>query len=348
MTRIGIVGVGFMGMTHYRAYRNAPGATVTAICEKIEKRRLGDWTDIQGNFGPRGEMMDLSGVAAYAQLDDLLADDSIDLVDICLPPAAHCEAVLKSLDAGKHVLCEKPLALTVADAQRMATAAKAAGRLLMVGHVLPFFPEFAFAHEAVSSGRYGKPLGGHFKRVTADPTWLSHYWDPDIIGGPLLDLHIHDAHFIRLLYGMPVAVTTQGRFRGEMVEYFSSQFAFEDPSLVVTAASGAINQQGRQFTHGYEMHFERATLQFDLAVMADKTEVLPATVILNDDGGKVERPELGDGDPVRAFDIEMAEVVKAVESNAIPPMLRPELAVDAIRLCYKETESARLRRTVEI
>ena len=115
-------------------------------------------------------------------------------------------------------------ALKTADAQRMVQAAKAADRMLMIAHVLPFVPEYSFAYKAVTSGKYGRPLGGNFKRVTSDPLWLDGFYDPQICGGPMIDLHIHDAHFIRLLFGVPRGVQSVGRMRGEVAEYFNTQF----------------------------------------------------------------------------------------------------------------------------
>src|SRR5688500_8925997 len=111
MVRVGIVGIGFMGMIHYLAYQKVRGARVEAICARDPKKRAGDWRGIQGNFGPPGGQMDLRGVAAYAELDEMLADPAIDLVDLCLPPALHAEAAVAAFKAGKHVLCEKPIAL---------------------------------------------------------------------------------------------------------------------------------------------------------------------------------------------------------------------------------------------
>ena len=87
-------------------------------------------------------------------------------------------------------------------------------RLLMVGQVLPFFPEYQFALNAIQSGEFGKLLGCKLKRVISDPTWLNHFYDPEKIGGPLLDLHVHDAHFLRLIAGMPNGVYSTGRHRG--------------------------------------------------------------------------------------------------------------------------------------
>src|SRR5690349_10478201 len=138
MIEVGIVGLGFMGMIHYLSYRNIPGVRVAAICESKQSRLEGDWTDIKGNFGPAGTQMDLSGVATFTNVDDMLASTNLDLIDVTLPPALHAEVTIKALAAGKHVFCEKPMALTSAECQRMSAAAAAADRRLFVGHVLPF------------------------------------------------------------------------------------------------------------------------------------------------------------------------------------------------------------------
>src|SRR3954451_5371049 len=154
MVRIGIVGIGFMGMIHYLAARKVQGARVAAVCSRDEKKLAGDWRSIQGNFGPRGERMDLSGVKKYRELDELLADPEIDLVDVCNPTHLHPETALRALRAGKHVLVEKAIALDPRDADAMLQAARQAGKLLMVAHVLPFVPEFGFAARTIRGGQY--------------------------------------------------------------------------------------------------------------------------------------------------------------------------------------------------
>ncbi len=116
MIKIGLVGVGFMGMIHYLASLKLQGGKVVAICSRDQKKLAGDWRSIQGNFGPRGEMMDLAGIKKYADLDSMLADKDIDLIDICNPTYLHRDTALKALRAGKHVLVEKPLALEADDA----------------------------------------------------------------------------------------------------------------------------------------------------------------------------------------------------------------------------------------
>jgi predicted dehydrogenase len=138
-----------MGMIHYLASRNLKDAQVAAICSRDQKKLAGDWRSIQGNFGPRGEMMDLSGIKKYRDLDALLADKDIDLIDVCNPTHLHPATAIKALEAGKHVLVEKAIALDTKDADTMLAAAKKANRLLMVAHVLPFFPEFAYAADVI-------------------------------------------------------------------------------------------------------------------------------------------------------------------------------------------------------
>ena len=340
MINVGIAGIGFMGWIHYLAYQRVENIRLAAIATRDPKKRGGDWRGIVGNFGPQGEQVDLSGVDAYEQVGEMLANPDIDLIDICLPPHLHVEVGLAALNAGKHVFCEKPLALTVDGCQQLVDAAASNGKLLMAGHVLPFFPEYTRARQIIDSGEYGKLLGGTFKRVISDPTWLSDFFDPDRVGGPLVDLHVHDAHLIRMLFGMPKQVACQGRFKGKVVEYCHSMFAFDDPNLVVGATSGVINQQGRPFTHGFEIHLERATLHYEFAAFADAAELMPLKILTAD--GKVIRPELGTGDDIAGFVSEIEEVANAVNSGKPSPILSGELARDAIVLCHKQTASARL------
>lgn len=344
--RVGIAGIGFMGWIHYLAYRQVPGIEVAAICTRDKKKRAGDWRGIKGNFGPPGEKIDVSGLKCYAELDDLVRDPEIDVIDNCLPPHLHHNVSLSALRAGKHVLVEKPMALSIADCLGMVHNAARSGKQLLVAHVLPFFPEYAEARRIIESGKYGGLLGGTFKRVISDPLWLPDFFQANRVGGPLIDLHVHDAHFIRLIFGMPKFVSSQGRLRDNVVEYCHSSFAFEDPKLVVNAISGVIQQQGRPFTHGFEIHLEKATLHFEFAALADQAELMPFKII--DNKGKVIRPDLGAGDPLQAFQAEIAEAAASIRSNKPSPILSGELACDAITLCHKQSESVQKGRAVRI
>lgn len=347
MLRVGIAGIGFMGWIHYLAYQKVKGVKVTAIQARDEKKRRGDWRGIQGNFGPPGEEVNLKGIAAHATLEELFDDPNVDVVDLCLPPGMHADATVAALKAGKHVLCEKPMALSVADCRRMTAAAKKYGKQLLIGHVLPFFPEYAWAYKAITSGKYGKLLGGHFKRIISDPTWIKDFYDPKTVGGPLLDLHVHDAHWIRLLFGMPTAVTSQGRMHGEVVEFCNTQFQFADPSLVVSATSGVLMQQGRAFTHGFEIQLEKATLLYDFAVVGGEGKLLMPLTILDSKGG-AKPAELAGGDPTEAFVGEIKELTTAIKTGKPSSILDGSLAEDAVVLCQQQTKSVQTRKTVKV
>ncbi|HZT81759.1 MAG TPA: Gfo/Idh/MocA family oxidoreductase, partial [Gemmataceae bacterium] len=254
MVRIGLVGIGFMGMIHYLAAGKLKGARVTAVCSRDPKKLAGDWRGIRGNFGPPGTRMDLSGVKKYAALDDLLADPDIDLVDVCNPTHLHPPTAIAALRAGKHVLVEKAIALEAKDADAMVKEAGRAGKLLLVAHVLPFFPEFAYAAEAVRGGRYGRLLGGHFKRVISRPDWSADIGDAAKTGGPAIDLHIHDTHFIGLVAGVPGRVFSSGVVgKGGAVDYLTTQYLYGEGGPAISCSSGAIAQAGRPFVHGYEI-----------------------------------------------------------------------------------------------
>ena len=346
MIRVGLVGLGFIGWIHWLAYHKTGGVRIAAICETDKRRLTGDLRGIQGNFGPPGEQIDLTGIRAYADLDDLLGDSQVDLVDIALPTSLHANMAIRALEAGKHVFCEKPMALRLADGERMVAAATQARRLLMIGHVLPFFPEYDWALKTIRAGDYGGVRGGEFRRVIADPKWIGNYWSPDHIGGPMLDLHVHDAHFIRLVFGMPEEVVTNGRLRNGLPEFWHSQFRFADRELVVEATSGTIDQQGRAFTHAFEIHLERATLAFDFAVIGGEGRYLCEPMLLDNSGG-VQRPTLPGGDPIDAFASELREVVRCVREGQTSEILGAILAQDAMRICEKQSASLQSGKPVK-
>jgi predicted dehydrogenase len=334
MIRIGIVGVGFMGMIHYLAAAKLRGGRVTALCSRDEKKLAGDWRGIRGNFGPVGTRMDLGDIKRYPRFEEMCADDEIDLIDICTPTHLHADMACTALRAGKHVLVEKAIALTRKDADAMIQTANKAKRLLMVAHVLPFFPEFAFAAETVRSGVHGRLIGGHFKRIISQPDWSDEISDAGKSGGPALDLHIHDTHFIRYLAGVPRKVFSTGLAPdGRNVTYLTTQYlyGFGPNALALSCSSGAAAKKGREFVHGFELYLEKATLLYESGTQ-------PLTVLTED--GKSKQPKLkGSTEATAAFTAELQAAVESVKSGQAHELLRADLARDALVLCQKECQS---------
>ncbi len=348
MLKIGIVGIGFMGMIHYYGIQHVTGAEVVAICTRNPKKLDGDWTAIQGNFGPRGGIEDLSHVRKYNEIEALLADEEIDIVDICLPTHLHKPVSMASLKAGKHTLVEKPISIAIADANEIVALAEKTGKQFMVGHVLPFFAEYAYARRLVEEGKYGALLGAHFKRIISKPSWSRDVADVEKSGGPGIDLHIHDTHFIQLLCGVPDAVFSQGKLAGgKFVDYLTTQYIYNDKELAVSCSSGAVSQRGRAFSHGFELYLEKATLLYDFATLGgEPTTAVPLTLLK--ENGEVEPVNLGAPDPIDAFTAEIQYAVDAIDGEGEPTALSGVGARDALLLCYKEAESVRSGEIVAI
>jgi len=368
MVRIGIIGLGFMGMTHFEgAMRMSKpddsgcrrvegprlnGGQITAFATRNPDKRSGDWTGIQGNFGPSGTMMDFDGVTAVADYQDLLADPDIDLVDICLPTDQHEQVTLEALAAGKHVLVEKPIAVDLDAARRMVAAAEEADRLLMVAQVLPFFPEFSYVRQLAESGEHGRLLAAHFRRVISPPDWSDDMSDFRKLGGWGVDLHIHDNHYIGLLCGTPSAVVSRGLLQEGLVNHVHSQYIYDSPDgtpgPAVTCVSGGIAASGLEFAHGFEVYFERATVEFSAGTYGGEWVASRPLSLVNSDGEVAEPALPGGGEWYSAFTDELQAAVDGVNAGTSPRVISSELAVDALAVCYAEAESIAEGRAISL
>jgi predicted dehydrogenase len=186
MIKIGIVGAGLMGKTHAHAWKATLASVVGIHSLRPQKSE---------------HLAQAVGTRAYDSLDALLA--VVDVIDICVPTHLHHNLVLKAAQAGKHIVCEKPLARTVAEGAAMIAACKAAGVQLWVAHVVRFFPEYALAKAAVPRGAIGSVAVLRSTRVSSRPTWAEDNWlfDDDKSGSFVLDLMVHDFDYARWVAG---------------------------------------------------------------------------------------------------------------------------------------------------
>ena len=143
-------------------------------------------------------------------IDSLIGDPAVDAVDVCLPTFLHEQSVVKAARAGKHVLCEKPVALSLEQVDRMIEAVETAGVAAMVGQVIRFWPEYMRIRELLAAGELGRPRAVSALRLSPPPAWGNWFLDPNLSGGAILDLHIHDLDFVYALLGMPRAVYALG------------------------------------------------------------------------------------------------------------------------------------------
>jgi predicted dehydrogenase len=187
---IGLLGGGFMGASHAASYR-ALGDRVRVI--KVGSRRSDRAVAVAESLG--AELTE--------DIDGVIRDPEVDVVDICLPTPLHREVAEAAFAAGKHVLLEKPIALTLDDADAIVAAAERSGRLFMVGLVLRFWPEYVELQRRLGGGELGRPLSVSTLRLSPPADWNDWMADPAKSGGVCVDLLIHDFDQMNRLLGTP-------------------------------------------------------------------------------------------------------------------------------------------------
>lgn len=249
MIRIGVVGAGGMGTVHISNYAHIEGCRVAAVCDPTEAGAV-----------KAAEI----GAAHTATLEELLALPDIDVVDICTPTFLHKAQALAALNAGKHVICEKPAALSSEDAKAMFDKAKEMGVGLYIGQVLQYAPETNVLRELVRSGVYGKALDAQFLRLSACPRWVQNGWLFDKSKSGLLpfDLHIHDLDLIVSLFGPPrtVAYTSCGNADKPYKEHYRFLYGYDGLNI---AAEAAWYNADIPFTATWRVYFENAVVLND-------------------------------------------------------------------------------------
>jgi predicted dehydrogenase len=240
-----------MGATHAAVYRLLPSVQVVAIVDpRLEETRTA--------LATKGwEIPVFSDYASAAAAGDF------SVVDICLPTDLHLEMALKAFSDGCHVFCEKPIALTVGDAEKMVQAGVVACRQLMIGHCIRFWPEYVELKRVVDSGEHGRLLSLSMSRRTGRPGYTAGDWvnRPERCLGAALDLHIHDTDFLVFLLGLPEAVTSRGIQETTGWNSITSQYQYGQ--LQVTAEGAWNYPKNWGFQMRFSAVFERAVLDFD-------------------------------------------------------------------------------------
>lgn len=188
--RVGVVGAGLIAGCHVRAYTRAAGVDVVAVADT--------------HMSKAEQLASTVGAKACADLDDVLGQGT-DVISVCTPPRSHADLTVRALEAGQHVLCEKPVALSLADAERIQKAAEASDRVVMIGHVSRFEPDHRAAQELVASGHVGDVAMMLHSMTTSLPAWSEGGWlaRPEESGGPLLDLSAHSFDYLAWVIGSP-------------------------------------------------------------------------------------------------------------------------------------------------
>jgi predicted dehydrogenase len=321
MMRIAVFGLGFMGSTHLKAWKNIPGATIFAVADEVEKRLSGDLSDIQGNMGGPGEKMDFSRVRKFRTPLEALADKDIEAVDICLPTNQHLAVALGALAAGKHVLVEKPMALDGAGVDQLVDAARASGRVLMAGQVVRFSPAYHTAREILKSGRLGALRTAVLRRRCAAPAWSAWLHKPELSGGGVFDLLIHDVDYSLYAFGMPRSVAATGyEAMAQGIDWIEARLHYPDGRAVLITG-GWHHPKAYPFSQEFTAVADGGTLEFNS--LTDK----PLTLYRAD--GETETPPLPKTD---LFQAELEYFLECAQSGKRPDRCPPEESAAAVKV----------------
>ncbi len=334
-TGVGVIGLGFMGRTHVGAYLRANDAgyrnRLVAVCDADPDRRAGrpsrggNIETMGGTAGGTVPTFDPAAVRAYETPDALLADGDVQLVSICTPTVSHAELAEKALAAGKHVLLEKPIALTLSDAERLAAAARDAKTLCMPAMCMRFWPAWKWLKDRVKDDTYGEARSAVFRRLGTRPAWADFYSSAETCGGALLDLHIHDADFIRWTFGTPDEVVSTGS-----LDHVTTLYRYKAGPAHVVAEGGWDHTDGFPFRMQFTVVFEYATIDYEFGRVPDLQLVQVGSI----------RPI--PVEPIDGYDGEVRHLLDAIRAGKRELRVKLDDAVKVMGML--EDEKAGLRR----
>lgn len=307
MVYVAIVGAGFMGKTHLAAYKAMKNATVAAVC---------DLNEAQGRI-----LAEEAGCEWYARGEDMLSQAEIDVVDICLPTFLHEEYALLAAKYHKHIICEKPVSLTMESLDRMLCAAQEAGVQFAVGQAVRFWPEYGKAKELYDAGAFGTVKYARASRLSEHPGWSEWYRRPENSGGGLFDLHLHDIDYFCYLFGRVRQVYAVGQ-KNELGSWnhVATSLTFENGVRAI-AESVIEMPKGFPFTMELNLVGDLRSLSYRMRAGANLEDVASAireTWLYGE--GRAEKVEI---DPFDAYQRELEHFIGHIDAGTLITAITP-------------------------
>jgi predicted dehydrogenase len=336
---VAVVGLGFMGVTHLRAYQQVASARIVAVCDAVRLPVNGVLQGVAGNIKKSDDIHLGPDVKVFRKLEEVLADPQVTLVDLCTPTPLHPEQAIAVLKAGKHVLCEKPIARTSAAAFEILRAEESAAGFLMPAMCMRFWPGWSWLKQVVEQKTYGKILAARFRRISEMPGWSkqgTYTSAGSDLGGALFDLHIHDTDFVQFLFGRPRRVFSTGvTDAAGSINHVVTQYVYPN-GPAVSAEGGWLLTKG--FNMGYTLHCEHATLDFDLGRGKDAMQVI--------EEGKDPRFVTYEGPD--GYGEEIKYVVECAQSGRRPSVVNARDGLTALEICEAEEKSLKTGAVVDL
>lgn len=316
--RIGLVGTGGMGGNHVEAYQYVKGLEAIAVADT--------------NYAAACAHAEKLGCKAYHNLDEMLDNESLDAVDICVPSFLHTEYAIKCIERGLHVFCEKPMAHSLDDANRMIAALKAHGTKMMVGQVLRYWPEYRYLKDCIDDKRFGPLRFLSLTRQYGMHPKGSWYMNPELCKMVCYEMHIHDTDMVNYLFGIPDAIHSVGCEQPDIhMSYINTHYIYNDAPFAVVA-QGGWNDSTLPWAGGFLAAFEHGTLEYkDGVVTCYAADTAPVTAVL----------DTLEGVPSEIVGVyqELTDFTDYVEGRRSEAGVTPESARDTIYMVDKECEA---------
>jgi predicted dehydrogenase len=264
----------------------------------------------------------------------------------------HAEFAIEAIRAGRHVFCEKPFALAVAEAKRVQAAAAWRKVFVQVGQCIRFWPEYMAFEGFVKSGKAGKLLSLSLQRRTGRPAYSTGNWlnDGNRSGGAALDLHIHDTDFIHHLLGKPAAVTSVGTKDSTGWSHIFTTYHFKD--IAVTAEGGWNYPPNWGFQMAFQAVFENGAVEFDsgasptLLATIGKGQKKPLP--FKTPGAGESKTGAGNLSSLGGYYNELAAFIGSLEKKSPPEIATAAQATQSLATTLAEIESAKTGKTVKL
>ena len=283
---------------------------------------VGNLSNAPGNLPISNDPIDLTQFRKFPNIDACLSQPDIDAVDICLPTDLHESVAIEALRQGKHVLVEKPMALTPQACRRMIDASREAGRILMVAHVLRFFPAYRALESALPQA--GEIRSATFRRRCARPAWAAWQSDPTRSGGAILDLLIHDLDMALHLFGPPQSVQATGtQDPANGIDLTSAQLHY---SNFVVDITGGWHPGKFPLTMKYRVIGTEASIDYDLNSAPPR---------IHRHGEFQDLPQSTTG----AYTGELAYFIDCATTSTRPALCLPEASAEAVTLALTLREA---------
>lgn len=331
MLKVGVLGAGFMGGTHARAFAKIPDVQVVGVSSRSPEKAA--------------TLAEEVGAQPFTDAMALATNPQVDVVSNTLPTHLHQEYTVAALNAGKPVLLEKPMGLSVEECDVMIAAAQQSGQILMLAHVLRFWPEYTALVNFVNSRQLGKPLAATASRLSSRPTWGDWFANPDWTGGAVHDLHIHDLDTLNWLFGTPKSVYARGQ-RGAPGGWDHVLTLVDYGQVQCFAEGSVLMPEGYPFTMTLWVLCEKGSVEFTFRAGGTGVETGSASgtsLVVYELGEEPRALPAPGGD---AYEAEVAYFVGCVREKRLPEQSTPQQGRLAVKTALAARESLETNQVV--